>query len=266
MRKTRIQLQDQVTGKVIQASGGMAMICVNGEAAQVSLLDSTGAAATNPTALTNGLIEFYVADSVTIFDMYIMCPGGQFLEVAGVVPGGPNEFNVDLSRRNQIARIPYSSDDSTAATEKDTGMELPTDCMVHADGLGIYVEAIDATETMDVGILSTEANGDANGFLAAIDIGTLGAVSGEVGFDVGTNNVIIDLTGGDAEFTYGALMCAAGTIDAKAEGTDVDTEAGGLHILKDYRVDGTAVTVSYTQTAGSTTGDGYILIPYTLYA
>jgi len=267
MKHVKVQLKDHVTGQAIITAGGVCGVHVAGSGDKVALLDSTGASASNPSTLTRGLIEFYVANTVTSVDLHIMTPGGQFLSVFAMDPGAsPNEVSVDTGRRDQVAYIPFSHADSTAATEQDTGFDLPTDCMVSPDGLGLYINTVDATETIDVGILSTEANGDANGFIAVGSVATAGAVQAEVGFTVGTNSVVIDLTGGDAEFTYGALMCAAASIDAKAEGTDVDTEANGIALLKRYRCDGTAVSISYTTTAGSDTCDGFIVVPYRLMA
>jgi hypothetical protein len=63
--------------------------------------------------------------------------------------------------------------DSTAASEKDTGFDLPVGAMV-SPHLGISVIGAQA-KTIDFGILASET-GDADGFGVAVDMTTAGSV------------------------------------------------------------------------------------------
>ena len=257
-----IQLVDQ-DGKVIVPAGGVCYVALAGDTAVETLTDKDGTSISNPVALTRGNIDFHVdADTVDV-DLYIMAPGGQFVVRKDVKMSGPNEIVVDTNNPYQLARIPFSAGDLTAATETDTGFDLPDDAMVLPDGMGIHVIVVDATEDIDVGLLSSEAGGDADGFMDAVSLAALGPIFAEVGFTVGASAAYMDLTGGDVEFTYGVFMAGAGTKAAIAEGSNADTDEG-FHLLTPYRIDGTAVSVVVTVSAGSDTGDGFILIPYVL--
>ena len=264
----RIQLEDHVTQAVIETAGGVCYVAAAGASSKVAISATlTGAQATsnNPVALTNGLIEFYTANSVNSVDLYIMAPGGQFVVAKGIEPSGPNELFVDTNQKNQVAVIPFDIADTTAATETDTGFDLPQNAAVMPVGLGVHTVTVDATEDIDVGILASESGGDADGFMDAVSVATAGMVAAEVGFNVGSNAVYMDLTGGDAEFTFGVFMCAAATKVALAEGVDTNADEG-FSLLIPYIGDGTAESISYTLSAGSDTAVGFIVLPYQLPA
>lgn len=64
-------------------------------------------------------------------------------------------------------------------TEQDTGDDLPDlavlpDVFVHVR----TAESTGTTKTIDVGLLSTETGGDADGFLAGVDVSSTGLVKG----------------------------------------------------------------------------------------
>ncbi|KKK73405.1 hypothetical protein LCGC14_2894160 [marine sediment metagenome] len=250
-----IQLHDHVTRKAISDAGGMVYVTVTGTPDKQALLTKTGAAAANPSLLVNGQLDFYFADTVTTnVDLYIMGPKGEFLVIKDVAPSGPNEVYLDRSRREEVAVIPFSIADMVAATEFDTGMELPADMMVHAQGAGIFVDVLEATETLDVGLLSSEAGGDANGFMSLMDVATAGAVAAKAVVTVGgTENFF-------ASTTLGALLS-----EAFLAGANVATDVGTNHDTT-HRCDGTAKTISLTLTAGSALAKGYVFIPYTRMA
>ena len=261
-KKYSIQLMDHVTGEAIIAAGGVCYVAQSGEEAKATLFsDKNGTSLSNPLTLTRGKMEFFVADTVSTVDLYVMGPNGEFVSVTSVKPMGPNEIFVDSSRKDWVLKIPFDIDDTTANTETDTGFDLPQNAIVHPDGIGVLVVDIDATETIDVGILSSESGGDADGLLDAVSVATAGMVIGTVGFDVGSNAVHVDLTGGDQEFTLGALLCGVGSKVALAEGADTNTDEG-FYLLEPYIGDGTAESVSYTLSAGTDTATGFIQIPY----
>lgn len=229
-RVINFQLTDPY-GKAILASGGMAQICVNGSPDKVAAVyDSAQVATTNPVALSRGMLYVEVAKSITIVDIYLATPTGQFLVLKNVVPG--DRSAVPYNPLDQISEwvIPWSTADSVAATEKDTGFDLPSGAQVQSFP-GLEVTAVDATETIDCGILSTEASGDADGFIALASVATLGSVRISVA------------NGAD---TLGALLKVQDSINA-------GDDAPAPHVVLS-----TSRSISYTTTAGSDTGKGFI--------
>lgn len=233
-----IQLVDASTGKAIIAAGGTVYVAPAGEENKKSLVNAdTGAALTNPLTPTRGKIRFGIASASPIeasVDLYGITPAGRAFVVKAVQPGKPTEIFIDTIRREQTLIIPFSIADTTAATETDTGFNLPTGVQVRPFP-SIYVVDIDATETIDVGLLSSESGGDADGFMVGLSVGTAGAVDPTFATTV----------------TQGALLKATAT-------------GAAAIIPESYIVGATAVSVSYTLTTGSDTATGFISIPYVL--
>lgn len=222
----RMQLISAVTGENLSASGGAVQVCTAGTGTKAAIYDATGAALTNPIQMTNGVIEFYTLDSVANVDIYGISAGGYSFSRTGLVAPGLAEIPINSSNKQQVALIPFSGVDSTAATEKDTGFDLPVNCMV-SPHLGINVLGAQA-KTIDFGILSTET-GDADGFGVAVDMTTAGSV----------------LVKSASTATRGALV-GGGTLDRG------HVPASGKQ------------SVSYTTQSGTTTANGLLVIPYTL--
>lgn len=232
------QLYDH-DGKLISATGGKVYVAASGDAAKQAITDKDGVSLTNPRSLTNGGCEFYVPTTVSAVDLYIMAPGGQFLVKTGVVPGSPDDFRVDTVNRNQVAVIPFAQADFSAATETDSGFDFPLHSAVLPTPM-VRVSTIDATETIDVGLLSSETAGDADGFAVTIALGTAGLVKATV------------LQGSN---TMGALF----EVQDSANAGDLTHEA---HVITGSN----ATSITYTTTAGSDTGEGFIILPYLLAA
>lgn len=263
-KRIKFHLADQRDGTTIQDAGGSLTVVAAAGTAKVAITDKDGVAATNPVVAVNGEFEFYLPDSVNSCDVYGISPSGHAVELSTVKPGGPNEIYIDKGRRNQILRIPFDIADTTAATETDTGHDLPAKCAVHPWGMGLDVTALDATEDIDVGLLSSESGGDADGFMDAVSTAALGLALATVGFTVGASATYVDLTGGDVEFTYGLFMVGVGTKAAISEGSNADTDEG-MYLLVDHLSDEvTAKSVTYTLSTGSDTAAGFINLPYTL--
>lgn len=132
-------------------------------------------------------------------------------------------------------RIPFVKKTS----EYDTTIDLPTGIIVN----GVLVEVVtaDASGTIDIGILSSEAGGDADGF---IDGESLAAT----GF---TNHNMVDATA--ANITWGVLLDEVQIKDAT--GTPVYTPIKSFHVC-----DGTAKSISYTTSNHTVTGNFYISV------
>lgn len=234
MRHYSIQLADH-RGRIIQSSGGVVYVTTGGGTAKLALKDSAGASLSNPLALNRGKIDFYVADTVSSVDLYGQAPGGQAFQEFGVKPSGDNEIVVDTQRTHQNLIIPFNQADFSANTETDTGFDEPASGKaLMLPNPSVRVTAIDATETIDVGTLSSDS-GDADGFLAAASIATLGLVKGT-------------LTNGSN--TMGALF-------------EVQDSANSGDLAPEARVSG-GKSITITTSAGSDTGAGFISLPYEL--
>ena len=237
-KQVQFQLYD-LQGRAINSSGGKVYVAASGDAAKQAITDKDGTSLTNPRALTTGGCEFWVVDTVVDVDLYIMAPGGHFVVVTDVVPGQVQDIIVDTNRRNQVAVIPFSIADTTATTETDTGFDMPTGSAVLPSPM-VRVSTIDATETIDVGLLSSESGGDADGFINAVALDTAVLVKATL------------LASGD---TMGALLSVLDSANAGDDAPEAHVVTGAA-----------AVSVSYTLTAGTDTAEGFIILPYMLTA
>lgn len=124
--------------------------------------------------------------------------------------------------------------DISAGTETDTGWDFPDDAVL----LDVFLdvedeEATGTTKTIDVGLLSSESGGDANGFIAAFSVATAGRFRPSV---VHSSHVV-------GTQTRGALLQE---VDAGASDDD-----RGFYVETPYVV-GSAAARSVSVTAGDT--------------
>lgn len=234
-REWRMQLKDLATGEAIITAGGKCYVAVNGDSAKATLLDKDGAALSNPITPTRGFLNFFVADTTDKVDLYILCPGGEFVVRKDVKPSGPNEIRVDTDRRMHSFVIPWAAADVTAASEISTGFVIPAKSEILPVGLGVDVIAIDATEDIDVGTLSSDT-GDADGFMDGVSVATLGFVKPSL------------VASGD---TMGALLSVLDSANSGDDAPEGDVSMQGK-------------TITYTLSSGSDTGKGFIHLPYYL--
>lgn len=259
----KFQLYELGTGRAL-SHDGKAIVMGNGDPAKVAVTDEDGVAASNPVSIVSGEVEFYIADSVKSVDISIYTEYGYTAFLQDVQAGQLADVFIDTQNPYQTLIVPFSINDSdvTAASEYDSGIDLAEDALILPDGLGIKVATEDATETIDVGLDGTGAENDPNGLISAASVATAGVVPAGIGYDIGTNNLIVDVTGGDAEFTYGVLMVVGGDLTAaKVDGGDAAaTDGNGWGYLQAHKV-GAGADLTYTLTAGTDTAEGYIIIP-----
>lgn len=231
----KIPLADRRDGVAIAGSGGSYMVCQAGTGKKQAIYNKGGTQLNLTTpfvALSNGLMEFYVPDTVVIstgVDIYGMAPDGQFFVRLGVSPSGPNQILVDRERRNQVALIPFALADSVAATEKDTGLDLPVNAIISPINIGVRVIGLESAKTLDCGTLSTESGGVAAGFISAISLAAAVSVMAKSA----------------ATATRGSLV-------------------GGATLDRGHVVVSATQSFSYTLSTGTTTAHGVIILPYTL--
>lgn len=230
----RIQLVDH-NGKNISTAGGVCYVAAAGDAQKVALKDSTGASASNPSALTNGKIEFFTAETVPSVDLYGIAPSGHAFIAKGIVPSGPNEIRVDTSRATTTLVIPFSIADTTANTETDTGFDVPTRGAVLPHMVGVDVLTADSGMTIDVGTLSSDS-GDADGYIDGISLTTVASVKAS-------------LTNGSV--TLGALLKVQDSANAGDAVPEANTSMSGK-------------SITYTLSSSTDTGEGFIKLPMQL--
>lgn len=133
-----------------------------------------------------------------------------------------------------------------ATTETDTGVDLPDKAVVLA--VWLEVTTADAGITIDVGTLSTEGGGDADGFIDGASVAATGLVIPDVTVTAGANENYFSAC------TIGALL-----VDFTA-GSDTAGDVGTLN-KKFYATDSqTAKSISYTCSTGADTAAGKIYI------
>jgi hypothetical protein len=226
----KLQLADLRDGSIIQGSGGYYMVAQANTGKKQAIYDKNATQLNGTLAflpLNFGNIEFYVPNTNAV-DVFILAPDGQFVAKKGLVPSGPNNIVVDRGNPSQVAIVPWSATDATAATEKDTGLDLPVNALI-TPNVGIKVIGLEAAKTVDFGTLSTESSGDADGFMVAM------SAAAAVGV----------LAKSASTATRGALI-GAGTLDRG-------------HVV----VSGTQ-SLSFTTSSGAAAAHGYAILPYIL--
>lgn len=128
--------------------------------------------------------------------------------------------------------------------EVDTGFDLPANAIAHEWFLDVKTaEATGGTKTVDVGLLSTESGGDADGFMRAVDVSSTGMKKCAWKSTVGANNTYL---GAASTHTFGALM--TGLLIA---GEDVAAGGDGFAFAAPHMA-GSVTSKSVSYSRGST--------------
>jgi hypothetical protein len=146
----------------------------------------------------------------------------------------------DVSVNGAIHKVKKISISSTpTGSEQDTTFDLPAKAIVTDVWVDVTTaEATGGTKTLDVGLLSSESGGDADGFLDGISVATTGLKRGIPTFTVGSNETFY------ASTTRGSLLRTV-----SLAGADVAGDVGTYHERPHLSDSVTAKSVSYT--AGS---------------
>jgi len=202
--------------------------------------------------------EVNFADGTTDVDI-ASHDGTNGLKLGGtLVTASAAEINAaaDLSAQGALLKVKKLSISSTpTGAEQDTGFDLPAKSVV----LDVYVdvttqEATGATKTLDVGLLSGESGGDADGFLDGVSVAATGLVKGAFAQTTGSNN---NYVGAAATHTRGALLT-----ELLIAGEDVSNGGDGIAVAGKHANNGTAVSVTYTAGSGDWAefrGDIYVV-------
>lgn len=237
-----VQLVDARSKRAISVAATAVVLTAGTSDLPTLVSDQQGTALTQPIALSNGQLTFYTAKATTSVDISILTAAGDAI-YATAVPNSVHRFDVYPENRHQIFAFPMIF--IAGGTVQDTGFDLPVNLLVR--DVAVRVLAVDATETVDIGILASETGGDENGFVEVATVATLGYVNL---YPVVTNGSNIDYH--DTAAGYGALL------GQKIAGADAVATVGGFE-RRNYRTDGVAKSVTYTVSSSDTfKGLGYL--------
>ena len=244
-----LQLVNKRTGMAINDDSGVANVLTVNSPAEVTIYaDDMGTAASNPLTMTDGKIRFFTLASVTSVDVSILTAAGQAIFVEGLT-SSQHRIDVDTETRSQLLIVPFLF--LAGGTVVDTGFNIPAKCRIDPFRLGLRVTTADAGETIDVGLLASEAGGDEDGFIVAASLASLGYI-----------NLIPQITGG-TNIDYVSTNYVGVLLATTIAGADAVATVGGWSPKCNYVTDGTATSLTYTPSS-SDTAAGYILIGYDL--
>lgn len=246
-RQYSIKVFDQQAGKETSSdsvveSGVLAFVYTAGTKTLATIYkNSQRTALANPItrasfASSRGVNFYGTANS---YDIYVAHSDG----TVGYFPGvtySQHSVSIDRAQAAKHLVIPFGVSDNA---EVDTGIDLPYGALVH-DAF-VNVVTIDADETINVGLLSSETAGDADAFLAAVSVATQG-IPQNVAYTTGSNETYLSAV------TFGAKLALFSL------GNDVATDVGGMSRIRHSVTGANAKSVTYTGSAGSDTAAGYI--------
>jgi len=192
---------------------------------------------TNPVTFSafSNFVEFW--SSAASHDIFVADNLGNVRKYIGVTPN-VHTIELDRSGVNKCFVFPFAAN----AAETDTGLDFPLDVWIYS--AMIEVITADSGQTIDVGLLSSETAGDADGILAAVTLANTGFVT-PFSVTVGSSENFI------ASPYWGALMGvgSAGTDAAN----DFGQPGGHGHIVTGSN----ARSLVYDGSTSIDTGVGY---------
>lgn len=143
----------------------------------------------------------------------------------------------DVIDKVKVIRIKASD----GTSEVDTGWSLPSNAIVEDVLLNVITaEASGTTKTINVGPLSTETGGDADGYLAGVSVASTGLV--------GSSFTVTETAGANETYisaitsTYGAFLAQ---LDSEL-GTDLAGDTGYVNLLPKKHLNSNGNTISWT--------------------
>lgn len=185
-------------------------------------------------------LKFYSAE--TSLDIVLHHSDGT-VAVHRAVPYDLHSLGMDRSNPFKCMVVPFAASDNT---ETDLSVDFPYDSWIKKAAL--YVRTADSGETLNLGLLSSETAGDADGLLVSASVNGTGWVK-PIAYTVGSNETYVSTT------TYGTLM-ARGIV-----GTDAASDFGLAGGVPGHVVTGSnAVSLSVTHSASAPTsvGEAYV--------
>lgn len=229
-----MQLNDAARGIAVATAGGMALITLAGSPRKATLFNpDTGAPLANPVPLNRGSLRFAVDSSVTAVDAYGFAPDGGFFSLLGLRAGSEAEISYSVDQSEYTAIIPFAAQDYAAGTEVTTGLQFRANSIIQPD-CAVRVTTQEASRSLELGLLSSESGGDADGFIDAVSLAATGSV--------------VPLLSGTP--TLGALLVQ----------NFATTPA--VNVMRCHAITATARTISITTSASTAAAQGYVLLPF----
>ena len=139
---------------------------------------------------------------------------------------------------------------SSSAVETSTGFVLRKYGEIDFRSMAVFVKTAHSGKTLDVGLLSSETGGDANGFIAGLSLATTGWIWPTATLSQGTNAHYI------SAYTWGVLFLPAACLGANT------AEKNAVPLFQNHHGDGVAKTVTYTTSSATTTFEGWLCFQY----
>ncbi len=190
---------------------------------------------------------FKIDDNTTVADS-----SGNLYQAGTQITSSAAELNLnDLSAVGALVKVKKIAITASDGTEQDSGWDLPSKAIV----LDVFLEVTTAestgtTKTLDVGLLSSETGGDADGFLDGVSTASTGLVRGVATITAGANENYFSST------TRGVLLASL------TPGSDAATDVGTYYEKYHLSDSVTAKSVSYTAGSAQTEFAGNIYIVY----
>jgi hypothetical protein len=174
-------------------------------------------------------------------DLFIAHSDGSVARLTSVTP---TTHSIKLNRDGLDKCMVFPIAASAGGTETDTGLDLPKICKVY--DVALEVVTLDAGETVTIGLLSSETNGDADGLMLSTSVATAGFYQLYEVTDGATEDYI-------SAVRAGALM-GIGSVGTNAA-NDFGQPGGPGHIVSGSN----ATSISYTPSSSDTlAGYGYV--------
>ncbi|MDD5353511.1 MAG: hypothetical protein PHS93_10145 [Candidatus Omnitrophica bacterium] len=235
-----------ITFKVLTADSDTA-------ATLTAYADKAGTSVTNPvtaanfasTSVCGGLVKFRTTAS-TVDLIVVDTSGGYTAVVKGFSPND-HSIIIDETIGVQHSGMIWFESGHASNTETDTGVDFVADTFIQ--DVRVEVVTVVSGKIIDVGLLSTETSGDADGLRDGVLLTTAGFVA-DTGVITGGNT--IDYT---PVTTYGKLLVTAIT------GSDAVATNGGKSYIGHVVTGTNAKSLCYT--SDTSTGDGYFHYTFT---
>lgn len=202
--------------------------------AKERVFNKNGQVINNPVSFVTGGAEFFVGDQVQSLDLYIQSPTGHFVVKRDIKPEDTGSYTIDTSVRHTMMQIPFHAVDYTAAAEVSTGFVEPSNAIMLLNP-SVRVLTLQAARSIEVGGLSSETNGDADGYIDGVSLATAGVVKATV------------LNGANTMGAYFEVQDSANAGDINSEGRVSQPN-----------------TITITTLAGTTTAEGWANLPVLL--
>ena len=248
-----VQLINKRTQKPIDDDTGLCNVLTASTATEATIYsDENGTSATNPLTMTDGIIRFFTAVSVTTVDLSILTASGHAVFIETLTPS-QHRIEVDTDDyMNQKLIIPFCTLTASNIGVIDTGFDLLAGMQVK----DIYAHI---TTAATGGLFSLGVSADLSATSAKFLLLANGSATGWKMFDqpVYTSN-----TGGtlvSAVQQLGPHLCMYGS----GNNTAADGGGQGWFVKKKYQVTAVTSLVMFSNTTGAESY-GYLYVVYDL--